>query len=148
MRASKELEKGVWKENYEKLLKRNIKLEAEMEGMNNSLRGLKENYERLLKRNIKLETEMAGMNTSFEGLKEEVLLLWEEKKKEEEEKDSEVEVIEDAKGSSDNGVVDNSNNGFDDNHNEKRPVIEKLPTSFCSSQLRRPYLQLPCRGRV
>ncbi|XP_020241802.1 uncharacterized protein LOC109820128 isoform X2 [Asparagus officinalis] len=98
LRSLKELEKNIWKDNYERLLKRNVKLEIEMEKMNSSLQGLKENYERLLKRNTKLETYMAGMNSSFQGLKDEMLLLKEEKSREaEEEIAMNVGITEDAK---------------------------------------------------
>jgi len=156
----KELEKSVWKENYEKLLKRNIKLETEMEEMNSSFDRLKDNYERLLKRNVKLESEMLGMNSYFQGLKDEMLFLREEKSKEEDEQMKaleEVEMIEDAKGGSDNGVGDiKIGNGICDNgvsgkksENKQEHNLSTSPkASFCAPQLRRTYLQLPCRGRV
>ena len=72
-----------------------------------------------------------------------MLLLREEKKKEEEEeerKTSEVETVEDPKGSGDNGVGTKMN--------KIKQLQEMPPKAFCSPQLRRPYLQLPCRGRV
>lgn len=77
-----------------------------------------------------------------------MLLSRQGKMKEEEEKDSEVEMIDDAKGSSDNGVVDNSVNDFDDKKTESKQQVEMPLKALCSTQLRRPYLQLPCRGRV
>jgi len=74
-----------------------------------------------------------------------MLLLRGEKKKEEEEeqeerKTSEAETVEDPKGSSDNGVGDKEN--------DSKQLQEMPPKAFCTPQLRRPYLQLPCRGRV
>lgn len=77
-----------------------------------------------------------------------MLLLREGKKKVKEEKESKVEIIEDTKGSSDNGVVENNDKGFDDKKNENKKHAEMPLKALCSTQVRRPYLQLPCRGRL
>ncbi|ONK65942.1 uncharacterized protein A4U43_C06F2570 [Asparagus officinalis] len=145
LRSLKELEKNIWKENYEKLLKRNIKLEIEMEKMNSAFLGMKENYERLLKRNTKLETEMVGMSNSFQGLKDELMSLKEERSKEvKEEKAVGFETVEDVIGGNGNGfVVKNEDNYLLENHLSLSPKA-----SLYSPQLRRQYPQLPCRGRV
>lgn len=89
-----------------------------------------------------------------------MLLLREEKSKEEDEEKKaiqEVELLEDAKGGSDDGVGDiKHENGVCDNgvsdkrsENKQEHNLAMSPkASFCANQLRKTYLKLPCRGRV
>lgn len=89
-----------------------------------------------------------------------MLLLKEEKSKEEDEEKKaleDVETVGDVKGRNDNGVGDvKIENGVCDNgisdkksDNKQEHSLSTSPkTSFSAPQLRKTYLQLPCRGRV